>query len=184
MGMVGVPPERGRMKTTTKLTREQVDGMNRKVMQETLEDLTALGPDDIRRMTTAKMKEELMAFTPQERKRRGKKEEEAPLVVAPTPIKLRGEKLKGEIKDKGRDCMCKCGGRTKGGHFLPGHDAKFHSANSGGGNKKTPKECGCGCNGMTRGGRYLPGHDARHYSAMLKAERAQATDKEKATAVA
>jgi hypothetical protein len=25
-----------------------------------------------------------------------------------------------------RDCLCGCGGQTKGGRFLPGHDARFH----------------------------------------------------------
>lgn len=27
-----------------------------------------------------------------------------------------------------RECTCGCGGMTKGGRFLPGHDAKYHSA--------------------------------------------------------
>ena len=26
-----------------------------------------------------------------------------------------------------RPCKCECGGMTKGGTFLPGHDAKYHS---------------------------------------------------------
>lgn len=26
-----------------------------------------------------------------------------------------------------RDCECGCGAQTKGGRFLPGHDAKLHS---------------------------------------------------------
>src|SRR5215211_4089249 len=26
-----------------------------------------------------------------------------------------------------RPCMCSCGGTTKGGRFLPGHDARLHS---------------------------------------------------------
>lgn len=26
-----------------------------------------------------------------------------------------------------KDCMCGCGGQTKGGRFIPGHDARFHS---------------------------------------------------------
>ena len=26
-----------------------------------------------------------------------------------------------------QDCMCGCGGQTKGGRFIPGHDARFHS---------------------------------------------------------
>lgn len=29
---------------------------------------------------------------------------------------------------KPADCQCKCGGQTKGGRFLPGHDAKLKSA--------------------------------------------------------
>jgi hypothetical protein len=28
----------------------------------------------------------------------------------------------------GQDCGCGCGGTTKGGRFLPGHDARFHAA--------------------------------------------------------
>ncbi len=27
-----------------------------------------------------------------------------------------------------KECLCGCGGMTKGGRFLPGHDAKYHSA--------------------------------------------------------
>lgn len=27
-----------------------------------------------------------------------------------------------------RDCRCGCGGQTKGGTFLPGHDARYHAA--------------------------------------------------------
>lgn len=30
--------------------------------------------------------------------------------------------------DKTKPCECGCGGRTKGGKFLPGHDAKHKSA--------------------------------------------------------
>jgi hypothetical protein len=26
-----------------------------------------------------------------------------------------------------RNCLCGCGGQTKGGRFIPGHDARFHS---------------------------------------------------------
>jgi hypothetical protein len=26
------------------------------------------------------------------------------------------------------ECLCECGGRTKGGRFLPGHDAKLKKA--------------------------------------------------------
>lgn len=28
----------------------------------------------------------------------------------------------------GQDCTCGCGGVTKGGRFLPGHDARYHAA--------------------------------------------------------
>lgn len=28
---------------------------------------------------------------------------------------------------EGKDCGCGCGGQTKGGRFIPGHDARFHS---------------------------------------------------------
>ena len=28
-------------------------------------------------------------------------------------------------KTKAPECLCGCGGRTKGGRFLPGHDAKL-----------------------------------------------------------
>ena len=36
---------------------------------------------------------------------------------------------KPEVKNpKGQLCMCGCGGTTKGGKFLPGHDSKYHSA--------------------------------------------------------
>ena len=31
-------------------------------------------------------------------------------------------------KIKAPDCLCGCGGRTKGGRFLPGHDAKLKKA--------------------------------------------------------
>ena len=27
-----------------------------------------------------------------------------------------------------QECGCGCGGMTKGGRFLPGHDARFHAA--------------------------------------------------------
>ena len=30
-------------------------------------------------------------------------------------------------KAKTRECWCGCGGETKGGKFIPGHDSKFHS---------------------------------------------------------
>ena len=30
------------------------------------------------------------------------------------------------MADKNPKCLCGCGGRTKGGTFRPGHDAKLH----------------------------------------------------------
>lgn len=38
------------------------------------------------------------------------------------------EKPKAAPKAKEpRNCLCGCGGQTKGGRFIPGHDARFHS---------------------------------------------------------
>lgn len=161
-----------------KLTTTMVEEMNRKELQETLEDLTSLEVTVIRKMSSAKMRAELMAIATPDKKAAKK---EAPVVVKEAPV-VTATKLKGEMKDKGRDCMCQCGGKTKGGHFLPGHDAKFHSANNGG-SRKTPKPCGCGCTDeggkprMTRGGRFLPGHDARAYSRLRQEEREEAQSK-------
>lgn len=31
-------------------------------------------------------------------------------------------------KKEPRQCLCGCGGMTKGGRFLPGHDARYHAA--------------------------------------------------------
>lgn len=73
----------------------------------------------------------------------------------------------------GKECKCGCGGITKGGTWLPGHDAKAHSAAMGGSKSKIPKECRCGCGGMTKGGIYRPGHDAKHLSSTLKTLRTE-----------
>ena len=35
---------------------------------------------------------------------------------------------KPRAEKAGRPCQCKCGGTTKGGRFLPGHDARYHAA--------------------------------------------------------
>ncbi len=35
---------------------------------------------------------------------------------------------KPKAEKAGRPCDCKCGGTTKGGRFLPGHDARYHAA--------------------------------------------------------
>lgn len=39
--------------------------------------------------------------------------------------KPRAERVAKVVEPK--DCMCGCGGQTKGGRFIPGHDARFHS---------------------------------------------------------
>lgn len=72
--------------------------------------------------------------------------------------------------DKGKDCGCGCGGRTKGGRYLPGHDAKHHAQTHV--SKHAPKLCKCECGEMTKGGTFKPGHDARYYSQMSKVEAA------------
>jgi hypothetical protein len=80
----------------------------------------------------------------------------------------KAEKPKAEPKPKGQLCECGCGGMTKGGRYLPGHDSKHRAALAG------PKEmptCDCGCGGTTKGGRFLPGHDAKLHSAQLKAKK-------------
>lgn len=48
---------------------------------------------------------------------------EAARRAAPTPRTPRPRPTAG-----GQPCRCKCGGTTKGGRFLPGHDARFHAA--------------------------------------------------------
>ena len=37
-------------------------------------------------------------------------------------------KMNTKTKIKAPECLCGCGGRTKGGRFLPGHDAKLKKA--------------------------------------------------------
>ncbi|HVF70063.1 MAG TPA: hypothetical protein VM940_00460 [Chthoniobacterales bacterium] len=36
--------------------------------------------------------------------------------------------MNSKTKIKVPQCLCRCGGRTKGGRFLPGHDAKLKKA--------------------------------------------------------
>ena len=78
-----------------------------------------------------------------------------------------GVPLKVKVaKDKGKDCACGCGGRTKGGTWLPGHDAKHAAKTAQGERKNAPKPCKCGCGEWTKGGQFRPGHDARYYAAL------------------
>jgi hypothetical protein len=50
------------------------------------------------------------------------------------PVQVTGDPAtprRGATKKSGRaprQCLCGCGGMTKGGRFLPGHDAKYHAA--------------------------------------------------------
>lgn len=70
----------------------------------------------------------------------------------------------------GKICACGCEGMTKGGTWLPGHDAKAHSARlaTEGKLKHAPKLCLCGCKEWTKGGTFRPGHDSRFYSSLHK----------------
>lgn len=49
----------------------------------------------------------------------------APKVKAPPKVKA---ERKPKAAKAGQICGCGCKGTTKGGRFLPGHDARFHSA--------------------------------------------------------
>ena len=82
-------------------------------------------------------------------------------VNAATGVPLKAKKTK-----EGKFCACECGGTTKGGTWLPGHDAKFHAKTAQGVSKHAPKQCKCGCGEWTKGGMFRPGHDARYYSAL------------------
>ena len=168
-----------------KLTRKEVESMNRATMLETLEDLTAFETSDIKRMTAQRMREELLALAePEEEvkakpapkaatKANGKKEtivmNPAKLVVKEREQPARQPKAPKEMPD----CLCGCTGedgvrlKTRGGRFRPGHDARYHSAQKGG-PKKQPRECLCECGATTRGGKYLPGHDAKHHSRLKR----------------
>ncbi len=72
---------------------------------------------------------------------------------------------------KHRQCACGCEGWTRGGTWLPGHDAKAASAvaRAAGTLRHMPRACKCGCDGVTKGGIFLPGHDARYHSAQRAA---------------
>ena len=74
-----------------------------------------------------------------------------------------------------KECACGCGDMTKGGTWIPGHDAKAKSA-ANGGPRKQARECRCGCSGWTKGGIYKPGHDAKHLSMTLTAIRIASPD--------
>lgn len=46
----------------------------------------------------------------------------------PAPRTRRAMPSKAALARAPKPCLCGCGGMTKGGRFLPGHDAKYHSA--------------------------------------------------------
>ncbi len=162
-----------------KLRLEQVNAMTRSELCEAMEDEGA-DPRDVRKLTQKKL---VVAYwevlgnhgnqdlggakAPAPKAAKAKK-----ATTAPTPSPAPTPPLPPAVKaDKGKDCACGCGERTKGGTWMPGHDAKFHSAQNGGA-KKQARECKCGCGEMTKGGFYRPGHDAKHMSVLLKQERA------------
>lgn len=62
-----------------------------------------------------------------ERAAQHRAEAEAARVAArsPRPAKQPGER-KARVREP-RPCKCECGGLTKGGTFLPGHDARYHA---------------------------------------------------------
>lgn len=62
----------------------------------------------------------------------------APKATKATPA-VTGKPVKAP-KPKGQSCGCGCGGTTKGGKFLPGHDAKFHRDQKAAAEKKSAKK--------------------------------------------
>jgi hypothetical protein len=139
--------------------RAEVNAMTRTELSHFLEDHPAflLGADKIRLMTHAQMEEAtwLLMIADGE----ANVEEKAP-TAAQTAVKP---------NTKGKLCACGCGETTKGGTWMPGHDAIFHAREKNGGMLvKEGKMCKCGCGGMTKGGTFRPGHDTRYYSKLHK----------------
>lgn len=61
----------------------------------------------------------------------GEREKQAKAESAKAARDDRGAKAAAPRRRRARDpkeCKCGCGGMTKGGTFLPGHDAKYHAA--------------------------------------------------------
>ena len=143
---------------TGKATREEINALTRTELLEALEDI-GCDPKTTRRMRQPQMAEALLTAM-QAAKLINEPEEEVTPEGEPKAKKAKKAK-------EGQACTCGCGGTTKGGRYLPGHDAKHH-AQMNGGSKKAPKACFCGCGEMTAGGTFRPGHDARYYSRLHK----------------
>ncbi len=90
--------------------------------------------------------------------------------TASTPSEPVSRETKSPSRRAPKACACGCGGSTKGGTWLPGHDAKHASRmlKESGTHSKAPKSCLCGCGGMTAGGHFKPGHDAKFYSKLRR----------------
>ncbi len=95
--------------------------------------------------------------------------------AAPAPQTQEGPMHGPARNPKHRQCACGCEGWTRGGTWLPGHDAKAASAAklAAGTLKSMPRLCKCGCTGMTKGGIFLPGHDAKYHSAQRQVTQTQ-----------
>lgn len=60
---------------------------------------------------------------------RARERQEVWMAKATAPKKAKAEKApRTRAAKEPKECKCGCGGMTKGGMFLPGHDARFHAA--------------------------------------------------------
>jgi hypothetical protein len=90
----------------------------------------------------------------------------APSTKTPSSKTATAEAATATPSPNGKICGCGCGDTTRGGNWMPGHDAKYASMMKGG-PKKQSRLCLCGCGDMTKGGYYRPGHDSKHFSSLL-----------------
>ena len=145
------------------LTNDQINAMMKSEIRAALEvsEQSMLDTKTMARMSHKQLVQALIEAQPKP---------EPEVTVTTDTITIRKASRK-EPKPCG--CGCKDGDgnpcMTKGGTFLPGHDAKYYASITV--SKHAPKECRCGCGGMTKGGFYRPGHDAKHFSTLLKVSR-------------
>lgn len=140
--------------TVNTLTNEVIDAMTKTELVAELEGKTEFTAKAIRRMTHKCLVDVLVSLQPK------------PEVVVKVTVKKGKTPLPcgcGCLNESGEPMM------TKGGRFLPGHDARYYATLTP--SKHAPKECRCGCGEMTKGGFYRPGHDAKHFSLLLKVSR-------------
>lgn len=65
----------------------------------------------------------------QERARQRQEEWRMATTAKSKPVKVTAEKApRVRAAKEPKECLCGCGGMTKGGRFLPGHDARYHAA--------------------------------------------------------